>query len=342
MREKDATLQYWTEKIDFLNTEYERAKTNTSNLHDPMESAWQSLHDLQERYREYKELANHEFQESQCCWSMHDGLNAKKHSENGHILNEKKAEIGLSLDRAHARFDSAKSQFDRAVAYQRGIKVELNQARKAHKQRIEELKEQNLQEQMHWKEKSCGRCKAIIRYNDTWNHIPNYCKTCKEKMNVEREEREKRKAAEAAKWKEKPCKSCGKAIRYNIDWSNIPNYCEKCKAERREKEKKRQEKPCRGCRKTIIYYTDWSNIPNYCEECYKKGNFWTKPVKPPQPKEGYNIRDYSHGIKKQNSKDLSQGEFGEHKWYNPRTGQMGTAGQNYAGKRRKPRYENLE
>lgn len=235
-----------------------------------MDSAWQSLHDLQEQYREYKEQASHEFQEAQYCWSMHDGAGAKVHSENGHMLNEKKAEIGSYLDGAHARFDSFKAQFDEAVACQRGIKAELDQAKNAHKSRIEELKAQNLQEQMHWKEKSCGRCGTTIRYNDTWNHIPNYCKSCKEKMNAEREEREKKKAAEAAKWMEKPCKQCERTIRYNIEWSNYPNFCSECKEkfehEKREREKNRREKPCRGCGNSIVYYANWSNIPNYCKD----------------------------------------------------------------------------
>lgn len=290
MREQDATLQYWSERIDSLSAEYERAKSNTSYLHDQMDSAWQSLHGLQEQYREYKEQANYEFQESQYCWSMHDGASAKEHSENGHILNEKKAEVGSYLDGAHARFDSVKSQFDEAVAYQRGIKAELDQARNAHKSRIEELKAQNLQEQMHWKEKSCGRCGATIRYNDTWNHIPNYCKSCKEKMNAEREEREKKKAAEAAKWIEKPCKQCGKMIKYNIEWSHYPNFCPECKEkfeyEKREREKNRCEKPCKGCGKTIVYYTNWSHIPNYCKDCRAKFEKQRKSKKKKQDEQG--------------------------------------------------------
>lgn len=274
MREKDATLQYYSERIDSLSAEYERAKTNTSHLHDQMDSAWNALHDLQEQYRRYKEQADYEFDQAQYCWSMHDGEGAKAHSENGHFQNQEKASIGLYLDAAHAKFDSAKSVFDDAVAYQRGIKAELDQARAAHKLRIGELKEQNLREQMHWKEKSCGRCGATIRYHDTWNHIPNYCKVCKEKMNAEREEREKKRAAEAAKWMEKPCKQCGKTIRYSIEWANCPNFCPECKEkfefEKREKEKNRREKSCKRCGKTIVYYADWNNIPNYCKDCKAK------------------------------------------------------------------------
>ena len=49
-------------------------------------------------------------------------------------------------------------------------------------------------------------------------------------------------------------------------------------------------------------------------------------LKAVQPKDGYGILDYSHGIKQQNSKDLSEREFGEHKWYDPHTGKMDDAG----------------
>ena len=53
MREQDAMLQYWSERIDSLSSDYERAKSSTSHLHNQMDSAWRSLHDLQEQYREY-------------------------------------------------------------------------------------------------------------------------------------------------------------------------------------------------------------------------------------------------------------------------------------------------
>lgn len=89
---------------------------------------------------------------------MHDGAGAKEHSENGRLLNEKKAGVSLYLNGAHARFDSEKSEFDKAVAYQRGIKEQLDQARNEHKLRIEELKAKNLQEQMHWKGFDFGIC----------------------------------------------------------------------------------------------------------------------------------------------------------------------------------------
>jgi len=62
---------------------------------------------------------------------------------------------------------------------------------------------------------------------------------------------------------------------------------------------------------------------------------WGTKKSDKKPKQGYGISNYSHGIKKQNSKEYV-GTYGEHKWYNPRTGQMGSAGKNYPGKKRKP------
>lgn len=38
-----------------------------------------------------------------------------------------------------------------------------------------------------WKEKPCaGGCRNTIRYNTDWEHIPNFCKTCKEKQKQQR------------------------------------------------------------------------------------------------------------------------------------------------------------
>jgi hypothetical protein len=62
---------------------------------------------------------------------------------------------------------------------------------------------------------------------------------------------------------------------------------------------------------------------------------WSKPAK--KPKQNHGIVDYSHGIKKQNTKDKSTGIYGEHKWYDPRSGKMGAAGPDYPGSKRKPR-----
>lgn len=239
MRKQDPTLQYWSDKIDTLNTEYERAKSNTSYLKNNLDSTWRTLRSLQDEYRSYKEQADYEFQQSQFCWDMHDGASAKEHSVNGHNLNERKSTLGSALDSAHANHDAAQSRFVESVSYQRSKKADLDAAKAAHKARIDELKAQHLQESMHWHDKSCARCGHTIRYSDEWTHIPNYCKNCREALESERKEKEEKRAAEKAtraeKWKERSCKECGQTIRYNIEWRHIPNYCSDCKEKFRRK-----------------------------------------------------------------------------------------------------------
>ena len=233
MRQQDSTLQYWSDRIDSLGAEYERAKTNTSYLKNDLDSTWESLRLLQEEYRFYKEQADYEFQQAAYCWSVRDGANAKEHSMNGHNLNEKKITLGNALDSAHAKHDAAKNRFNESVSYQRSVKEDLDVAKAAHKARVEELKELRFQESLHWHDKSCVRCGGRIKYNDEWTHIPNYCKDCREAFERERKEKEKRRVVEKAereeKWKEKPCNKCGNRIRYNIEWSHPPNVCSDCK-----------------------------------------------------------------------------------------------------------------
>ncbi len=233
MKEKDSILQYWSKRIDEFTLQYEKAKYNTSILHNEMNSAWQSLHDIQEQYRKYKEQADYEFEQAQYCWDNYDGAGAKEHSESGHMLNDEREKLRNPLDEAQSKYDPLKAQFDQAVTSQRSIKTKLDEAKKAHKARTEELKAQNIQEQMHWKEKRCKGCEAVIRYNDMWEHIPNYCKSCKEKFEYEQQQKKRNK-------REKLCKGCGKTIIYYIDWNNIPNYCKECRA-KFEGEKKKQD-----------------------------------------------------------------------------------------------------
>ena len=239
----DSTLQYCSDRIDLLKAEYESAKRNTSYLKDELDSTWEALRSLRDEYHYYKEQADSEFQEASYCWENHDGANAKAHSENGHILNDRKSMVSSALDSANVEHDDAKRRFKESVSYQRSIKADLDEAKMAHKTRSEELKEQRLQESLHWHDKSCARCGCSIRYNDEWVHIPNYCKECREAFEIERKEKEEKRVAKKlereAKWKEKPCKECGSSIRYNIEWSHPPNYCNDCKERfKRQKDEK--------------------------------------------------------------------------------------------------------
>lgn len=295
MHQHDGELDRLFSRIESLEAEYNRAKAEKASCQDQMNSAWNSLHDLQVKYRELKNLADEEFQAASFCWETGDKASAKIHSENGKDLNERKSWLSSDLDNAHWRFDSMKAAYEQAREHQNRILEELKDARAAKNLILEERKRLKAEEEAHWHEKSCKKCGAPIRYRDDWNHIPNYCKECKANFDAEKQAREKLK----------------------------------------------HEKPCRGCGKPIIYYDDWTHIPNYCKECREKGNTWSSLTEKKLPKKAdtYGILDYSHGIRKQNSKDLNDGTYGTHKWYDPYTGKMGEAGPNYPGTKRKPRYD---
>ena len=295
MRQQDPELTRLFSLITALEEEYKRAKAETDSCKTQMNSDWNSLHDLQEKYRELKELARNEFQMSKYCWQANDRASAKEHSINGKAMNDQKACLRPYIDSAHERFNSSKTAFENAKARQDNVLNRLKTAQSEKNNRLNVLKAAKAAEDAHWHEKTCKRCGKTIRYRDDWSHEPSYCKECKAKFDEEKKQREKNK----------------------------------------------REKPCKGCGKTIVYYTDWEHIPNYCKECREKGNTWSSRTakKLPKKTDTYGILDYTGGIRKQNSKDLSEGKYGTHKWYDPYTGQMGEAGMNYPGKKRDPRYD---
>ena len=295
MSRQDPELERLFSQISALEAEYNSARNETDFYRDKMNQEWSSLHDLQTQYRELKEQANEEFRSASYCWEMGDRASAKDHSENGKILNEKKAYIASFLDDARGRYDPMKKAYEQAKERQTEILNRLKEARAAKNRRLDELKEAKEREAAHWHEKNCQRCGVVIRYRDDWSHVPNYCKKCKAEFDAEKQRRERL----------------------------------------------RREKPCKGCGAVIVYYEDWDHIPNYCKECREKGNTWSSRTSKQMPKKSstYGILDYSGGIRKQNSKDLSEGKYGAHKWYDPYTGQMGEAGPDYTGKKRGPRYD---
>lgn len=222
MRTPDAELTRIKSRIDILEAEFQSAKVDTDFCRNAMNSEWESLHELQMQYRELKEQADEEFQQASYCWDMGDKASAKEHSENGKMLNERKAYLSSGLDVAHSRFDSLRDAFEQAKERQERILAHLREARDKKNRRLDELREQNRQESAHWHEKPCAECGATISYRDDWTHIPSYCKDCKSKFIAEKQRRERLK-------REKPCMACGAPIVYYDDWAHIPNYCKSCK-----------------------------------------------------------------------------------------------------------------
>lgn len=182
MSQQDAELSRLFSQIAIWEEEFNRAKATTDGCRQQMNSEWESLHYLQTKYRQYKEMADEEFRSAKYCWEMNDKASAKVHSINGKNLNNEKMYLRPDLDRAHARFDSFKTAYENARAHQDYVLEQLKEARSAKNKRLDELKAIKAAEDAHWHEKLCKRCGKTIRYRDDWSHIPNYCKECKAKF----------------------------------------------------------------------------------------------------------------------------------------------------------------
>ena len=230
----DYELERLFSEISILETELNKTQAEADNLKSLMNNAWESLRYFQEQYRYYKNLATEEFEKARDCYAGGDKESAKNHSIDGRYLNEKKNSFSSGIDNNRAIYESYKASYNRAKERKNSIIKQLKEKREAKNSRLAFLKEMNAEKQSHWHEKKCLKCGGIIKYNDAWTNVPNYCKECKEKLTAERVKKEAERKEKQAKWKEKPCKQCGTTIRYNIEWTNIPNYCESCKKKFKE------------------------------------------------------------------------------------------------------------
>lgn len=74
--------------------------------------------------------------------------------------------------------------------------------------------------------KTCKNCGKTFKVDPSWEHIPNFCKECKQKMAREKEERQR--AGEPRKIRRK-CKNCGNFFSFPSTLPHYPNYCSNCR-----------------------------------------------------------------------------------------------------------------
>ena len=75
-------------------------------------------------------------------------------------------------------------------------------------------------------QKACKNCGKLFSYDPSWDHIPNFCKECKQQFTKEKEE--KQRAGEPRKIRRK-CKQCGKFFTFPSTLAHYPNYCSNCR-----------------------------------------------------------------------------------------------------------------
>ena len=74
--------------------------------------------------------------------------------------------------------------------------------------------------------KTCKGCGKTFRVNPEWEHIPNYCKECRQRFAKEKEEKQRAGAPRKIK---RTCKKCGKVFTFPSTLEHYPNYCLNCR-----------------------------------------------------------------------------------------------------------------
>ena len=74
--------------------------------------------------------------------------------------------------------------------------------------------------------KTCKKCGKTFTVDPYWEHIPNYCKDCRQKFAREKEERQRAGAPRKIK---RTCKSCGRVFTFPNTLEHYPNYCPNCR-----------------------------------------------------------------------------------------------------------------
>ncbi len=74
--------------------------------------------------------------------------------------------------------------------------------------------------------KTCRQCGKTFTVDPSWEHIPNYCKECKQKFAAEKEAKQRAGAPRRIKRK---CRECGKFFTFPNTLAHYPNYCSNCR-----------------------------------------------------------------------------------------------------------------
>ena len=82
------------------------------------------------------------------------------------------------------------------------------------------------QEKKNRKKKACKNCGKMFSYDPSWEHIPNYCRECKQKFAREKEEKQRSGAPRKIK---RTCRQCGKVFTFPNTLEHYPNYCSNCR-----------------------------------------------------------------------------------------------------------------
>ena len=69
-------------------------------------------------------------------------------------------------------------------------------------------------------EKPCKECGKPIFYDPSWDHIPNFCRECRQKYRNEHD---------IVRIIHRKCRKCGKQFSFPDNIRHYPNYCRECR-----------------------------------------------------------------------------------------------------------------
>ncbi len=88
--------------------------------------------------------------------------------------------------------------------------------------------------------KTCKECGKTFTVDPTWEHIPNYCKECRQRFSREKEERQR---AGKPRQIRRTCRNCGKVFTFPSTLPHYPNYCSNCRKSHQASMKEKYGRP---------------------------------------------------------------------------------------------------
>ena len=84
--------------------------------------------------------------------------------------------------------------------------------------------------------KTCKSCGKSFSVDPAWGFVPTFCKECRQRMDKEKEM--KQKAGELRDIK-RQCKACGKFFTFPSNTGIYPTYCPNCRKRRQQAQKEK-------------------------------------------------------------------------------------------------------
>lgn len=215
MAGKDYELDRLRGEMDAAQREIDNASSRLDAINSRRDGIKSQISSCKYRIADIKHSIDNEYEAKRVCYQAHDHLGVQNHKYRAESFRDALRREHEICNGYYNQLNSFKGEFDSAVAALSSAKERKRKAREAFNARLEVLKANNAMEKAKWKETTCRKCGATIKYHIDWKRIPDLCKPCLEK--------------EKAKWHETPCRKCGKPIRYHEDWAQKPTVCRECK-----------------------------------------------------------------------------------------------------------------